>query len=847
MAEEKTVNTPEEKPNKADVPPAESAIGAAEENKQSNAAAEKPAEADVKKAEAKETEKPAEAKETEKPALEKPEAPVTLIASEGEPKAKKKSPLPDRDKIVKMIPRAILLITIVFMVVYLISTVIFSDEFFTDSAKRNSLLHFDEDMQIANSTAEQHYDNLYDIAHRLEYAPSKEDVDSVLLEYIGSEKFGDLRYYSGGKSYSPTGAIVEETNELIIKLSSGKVEGCTDVFFDATTEYDCIAFFVPIRGSAYVDGILSVVPARNVISISEIVDEKTNCVAIIDKSGKVLASMSAEGFERSVGNNYFNFISSIADNTESVTIVRDTIAQGKKNAAAISALGEKYTVAAAPLSSFDDNLTFVALYISEGLIADEATYIRHIVTLLIITIISLAVSLVYAFLFNKKAKEAISTANLTDATIECANAEQFRRRSIDLMHERGAKDRRYAVVAFAIKQFVYLGERIGEAETTKVLKSIAKTVSNFCDATETYGYAGEGKFLCLYNFTSERALRDKIYLIGTLANANESLSDNKIKLKFDVGVYYAFEGQKRSVKEMIDCAFAASELQRPDSRLPYSLYTSAISEQITREAKIEAEMEIALKNGDFRLFLQPKYNVKNDSIDSAEALVRWFDIKTGDYRFPAQFISLFENNGFITKLDHFIYLEVLKFLHSAIERGDKVVPIAVNVSRVTASDPEFISFYVGNKHKYEIPDNLITVEFTESFAMEDYDKIFYMVERLHKSGIRCSIDDFGSGYSSFNILKRVPMDELKLDRFFMVDGINRTRDDKLIKMVIDLAKTMNMTVVQEGVETKEMFNRIVNMGIDVVQGYYYAKAISLEEYKIFLKSNTSIKYKSIVK
>ena len=750
----------------------------------------------------------------------------------------------DRDHVLKLVPKLALSITILFLVVYLISVIIFSDEFFNDSAERNSLIHFDDDLALANNKADQHYENLYDIAHQLQYADSKESVDAVLKEYIGSDLFGDLRYYSGGKSFSPTGAEVTETNAEIEALAQSKVKGCTGVFFDSATEFDCIAFFVPIRGSSYIDGLLSIVPARNIISVEEIVDGKASCVAIIDKGGKVFASMGAEDFDYSVGINYFDFLTGIVDNTDSVATARDAILKDKKNAASISLLSDNYTITAAPLSSFDDNLVFVSLYVSEGLIADEATYIRHIVTLLIITIISLIVSLIYAFLFSKKAKEAISTANLTDAIIECPNAEQFRRRSIDLIHD---VHERYAVVAFSMRQFIYLSEGLGEAEMTNILKSVTKTISNFCDDKETFGYAGEGKFVCLYTFTNERALRDKIYLIGTLANKHEALADKKLKLKFDVGVYYAFEGKKRSMREMMDCAFAASALPRTDTSLPYTLYTSTVSDQISRDAKIEAEMEAALKNGDFKLFVQPKYNVKTDSIDSAEALVRWFDVKTGDYRFPVQFISLFETNGFITKLDHFIYLEVLKYLQGAIERGDKVVPIAVNVSRVTASDPEFISFYVGNKHKFEIPDNLLTVEFTESFAMEDYDKIFGIVERLHKNGIRCSIDDFGSGYSSFNILQRVPMDELKLDSFFMKAGINRRRDDKIIATVIDLAKTMNMTVVQEGVENKEMFDRIVPMGVDVVQGYYYAKAISIEEYKIFLKSNTSIKFKSIVK
>ena len=111
----------------------------------------------------------------------------------------------------------------------------------------------------------------------------------------------------------------------------------------------------------------------------------------------------------------------------------------------------------------------------------------------------------------------------------------------------------------------------------------------------------------------------------------------------------------------------------------------------------------------------------------------------------------------------------------------------------------------------------------------------------------CAVDDFGSGYSSFDILKQITVDELKLDSVFIKRGINAERDDKLLSTVIDLAKTMGMKVVQEGVETKEIFDKVISMGCDVIQGYYYAKAISLEEFKLFINTNTSIKYKSLVK
>ena len=142
---------------------------------------------------------------------------------------------------------------------------------------------------------------------------------------------------------------------------------------------------------------------------------------------------------------------------------------------------------------------------------------------------------------------------------------------------------------------------------------------------------------------------------------------------------------------------------------------------------------------------------------------------------------------------------------------------------------------------------MITLEFTESFAMEDYDKIFNIITALHNGGLRCSIDDFGSGYSSFGILKQITVDELKLDSVFVKRGINVQRDDKLLSTIIDLGKSMGMSIVQEGVETKEIFDKVIAMGCDIIQGYYYAKAISLEEFKIFINTNTSIKYKSLVK
>jgi EAL domain-containing protein (putative c-di-GMP-specific phosphodiesterase class I) len=266
-----------------------------------------------------------------------------------------------------------------------------------------------------------------------------------------------------------------------------------------------------------------------------------------------------------------------------------------------------------------------------------------------------------------------------------------------------------------------------------------------------------------------------------------------------------------------------------------------------QKADIETRADKGLENEEFVVFYQPKYNVSKNCVESAEALIRWYDPEQKFYRSPGAFLPIFEANGFIVKLDHYVYEKVCRYISESIERNQFVLPISVNISRVTAVQPDFIEIYSNMKHRYHIPDDMLILEFTESFADENYERLERTISALHRNGFICSIDDFGSGYSSFNILKRIHVDELKLDAVFAAPSGNVQRDDKILSTMIDLAKSMNMVVVQEGVETENMFNKVVSMGVDVVQGYYYAKAISLEEFKIFVNSNTSIKYKSKVK
>ena len=742
---------------------------------------------------------------------------------------------------------AALIIAIVVLLVYLITVLFSSREYFSDSAEQNAMSSFGTDINKVNDLADEHYENLYDLADKLQYAASRSEVNDIMSSYVGSEQFGDLRYYSQGKSYSVFGAEIAQeahADEQIRALSQSKTAGCTDVYEDHYVKMSCIAFFVPVRGSIYVDGVLSIVPARNLISLDGVLQEKADVLALIDHSGRIYADATDEDETITTGNNIFDYIDLVTGNKNDANALADAILLGEPGAYTIGFGAVNYTITYSPIEKFADHLWLVCISPSDGLIAPELTYVRHIVSLLLVAIIALVVGSVFALLYRKKSQEAIAAATLTDTMVDCPNGESFRRRvQQKLVNTR----QKYSIVVFSIHNYLYINEEIGEDKSIELLSFIAKLFASLLSEDECYGFLGDGTFAMLVNNVTAHSVRDRIYLVERVSGRNDILLSRKIKLSFDIGVYNIFENRSRTVYQMIECASTAAEHNSEKSGQLFSVYTEEISQDIARNERIELMMENALDNRDFRVFVQPKYNVSADKIDSVEALVRWFDPTRGEYMFPGEFIPLFETNGFITKLDHFVYIEVLEFISKAAEHGDKVVPVAVNVSRVTAGNEDFLNFYIGNKKKYRIPDGFITIEFTESFAMEDYDKIAHVIEELHKNGIRCSIDDFGSGYSSFNILKRIHVDELKLDAVFAAPSGNVQRDDKILSTMIDLAKSMNMVVVQEGVETENMFNKVVSMGVDVVQGYYYAKAINLEEFKIFVNSNTSIKYKSKVK
>ena len=752
----------------------------------------------------------------------------------------------NKKKLVKHARVISIIIVSIFLAIYLLTIALASPAFHTEMAARNATLKFEKDMAQVSEFVEAHYGRLNGVVDLVKYANTSEQIKDVFKTYEGDETVGSLRYISQGEVYDYNAGDLEKFDRMdpsVLELAKSNEAGCTAAYYDEVLRLDCIAFFLPVRGSICIDGLISVVPVVDIVKVSEELQENTSALFIVDTEGHILSSLATEEYAPAMGVNIYDYLETLSKSKEDIDSVRNILSGDLLDTFEIASDSIRYTVVGEAMEVFSDHMYLVSLSESENLITVEFDYVSHLVFALVMVILALVACVFFIIYIYKKFDDSAVRMALTDDVLDCPNTEGFIR---DVMTLLGKNYREFAVVVYSLQNLSQVEEKFGKEASIGLLKHVKEVIVSLRSEQEAYGYQGDGKFLMFIKFKNDTAFQNRLKIFEGIVNKYPLLKENQIKIRVVAGVYLTYDGKQRPISDMIDCANVVCT-DAGTGKIAYEIYTEAVREQISNKEIMESQMELALDSAEFRLFLQPKYNVEKDQIDSAEALVRWFDPQKGDYRYPGEFISLFESNGFIVKMDQYIYLEVLKYLSEAKERGDKVVPISVNVSHVTVASPDFVNFFVGNKNKYQIDDGLITLEFSPSHANEDYQKLSEIITALHMGGIRCSADNFGVAESSFRMLKELQMDELKLDRMFLAKGPDAARDDRILSTVIDLARECGWSVVMGGVENKVMFDRVTQMGIGVIQGYYYAKAISLEEFKIFIKSNTSIRYKAIVK
>ena len=292
----------------------------------------------------------------------------------------------------------------------------------------------------------------------------------------------------------------------------------------------------------------------------------------------------------------------------------------------------------------------------------------------------------------------------------------------------------------------------------------------------------------------------------------------------------------QALAELMDCARYARDSVGETSASEAALYTADMKDRDVAERAVVALARTALEQGEFFHLVQPKYDVTGTRVLGGEALVRWSRPDESIVG-PDEFIPLFEQNGFILRLDEFVFESVCRNLRARLDAGLPVVPISVNVSRLHLHRPDFLSTYVRIKDEHGIPDGLCELELTESIVIEDLHGMFDIMEGMRRAGFRCAIDDFGSGQSSLNVLKDLPADVLKLDRDFLLEGSLPGTEETVVRTVITMAKELRMDTVMEGVETPKQLAFLRTTACDMVQGFVFSRPVPPEEFYRLLDEN----------
>ena len=434
-------------------------------------------------------------------------------------------------------------------------------------------------------------------------------------------------------------------------------------------------------------------------------------------------------------------------------------------------------------------------------------------TLLMFCMLACLVSII----IQKKNREILNIAFVDPVT------KGFTQPRFDLEVEKLLKNAQsFAYVSLDIRRFKLINDAFGSEEGNRVLQHVYACIRQQLREGEAVSRIHADHFNLLLRTMDKEQLEQRLQLISKNVNAFNAKRQQPYYLTLSCGTYLADNPHEDPVS-IRDKAIAARKHNHGEHEhaVCSNMFFSDLNRlKMLREKELENSMEAALKNGEFLMYLQPKVSLKTGRVAGAEALARWQSADRGMIM-PNDFIPLFERNDFIRKLDLYIFEQACKRLRTWIDEGSEVIPISVNLSRNHLYQPDFLNSYRMMKERYRIPPHLLEIELTETVVFENLSRLKQVIDELHALGFLCSLDDFGSGYSSLNVLQNVTVDVLKLDRFFFQDMDDRGFE--VINAVIQLAKQLGMTTVAEGVESLSQVKLLQEMNCDMVQGFVFGK------------------------
>ena len=543
---------------------------------------------------------------------------------------------------------------------------------------------------------------------------------------------------------------------------------------------------------------------------------------LIDKQGKVLLS-----YPRSAEDNMFEVLQQARPNKKfSKEELYQNIQQGNDGIFGYIFDGEQRFLSYYPIG-YNDWYTVAILPVES-----VAKKIKSLVFMSLVLCVSIVgvLGLLLAFILHMQQQnsKALYKMGFIDPLTGQDNNNAFQLKFPAAAAAFKEKNQSFAMVLLNLNRFKALNDIYGFEQGDQALLQTARLLKEELLPGEIYCRSTADRFWLLLGCPSREQLADRLEKLFSRAGKNCQVEQEVLPLSFTCGIYVVEEETPFYI--MVDRAKLALDTARQRAGTRYAFYDREYLQKIVTEKRIESNMETALEERQFKVYLQPKYSFETGRIVGAEALVRWIHPTQGMIR-PDWFIPVFEKNGFVLKLDHYIWQEVISFLKNRQDKGLPIVPVGVNFSRLHLDDPQFIEALSATAQEVGIEPKWLEVELTESVVFGNTERMQQVLGSLHAKGFSVAMDDFGAGYSSLNVLKNLDFDCVKLDKEFLARGETNPRMRQVISGLVKMIKELGSKIVAEGVETKEQAEFLRGIQCDTAQGFLYSRPLPLEEFE----------------
>ncbi len=566
--------------------------------------------------------------------------------------------------------------------------------------------------------------------------------------------------------------------------------------------------------------LISETSMKNISAIIEQVIKKASWAFLLDQSLNIIYTNS----ENHKNSSTISELDLKKMGSQNVEIAKQNFISGQSGSFMYEADGKKKIMVYIPIS-----LTTWAIAVTipvDHVANDLNVAINHITSISVIIIFILVSLIITTWYIKSSLLHSVEKNAYYDPLTGLPNLLKIKLDMKNILENN--KDKLYTIVKCDIENFKTINEMYGFETGNKVLQAFKILQDRLENQGVIVARVGIDEFLI---FASDGFLDDIETKKTFYERYHKQLIPEieKYSLVFKYGRYH-IEPDETNVDKIVSRVSHAHKMAKESKDVSLCDYDSFFIKKLMREAEITNKKETAIENEDFKVYLQPKFCVESEKLVGAEALVRWIE-GNGAIIYPDEFIPLFEKNRFIMQLDKYMVEKTCQIIQSWISSNKQIIPISINCSRINLSNPDYLNNLVEITDKYNIPHEYIDIELTESIMLGNEDLLDKLLKDLQQFGFKNSIDDFGAGYSSLGLLKNLNINTLKLDRSFFGNSKDIERSNKVVEGIIQLAHSLDINVVAEGIETSEQFLSMKAVKCDAVQGYYFAKPMPAIEFE----------------